>query len=329
MQWKSLIKRSNLDNPEDRVILLICMGIALLFWIFIKLSQDYSASKTIQFQVAIPEDKTLVELPPKDMKIEMRGSGWDLLYDFFLSSAVELEYDLSEQTSLSRSRNQLLSDIRNQLYSKGLDIRSLNYEGVTFNLDDKVSKKVPIRLQADLAYAPGYQPKIPASLEPDSVSLSGPASLLDSFSYWKTDSVFLSGISVDISKQISLLPGRPSVQITPPNVNLSVTVEQYTENTLFVPLQIKNAPDSILRIFPKNVSVNYIVGLSDFNRIFANDFTIIADFSGVDINNKNNNQVPVRLIKKPEPVRNVTINPKSARFFILKDSIKQENPAFN
>lgn len=325
MQWKSLIKRSNLSNPEDRAILLICMGIALLFWIFIKLSQDYSATKAIQFEILIPQDKTLVELPPRDMKIEMRGSGWDLLYDFFLASVVDLEYDLRDQSSLSRSRNQLLSDIRNQLYSKGLEIRSLNYEGVSFSLDDKISKKIPVRLQADLSYAPGFQPEAPYQLLPDSVVLSGPASLLDSLSYWKTDSVYLSDISVDLTKEIPLQKFGPSVMISPPRVNLIVQVEQYTENTLFVPLSIRNAPDSILRIFPKNVSVNYIVGLSSFNNIYAEDFTIIADFAGVNIDNKNNNEVPVRLVEQPEPVRNVTINPKTARFFILKDSLTRKN----
>lgn len=321
MQWKSLIKRSKLNNPEDRAILLICMGIALLFWIFIKLSQSYSATKTIQFNVFIPEDKTLVELPPNDMKIEMRGSGWDLLYDFFIAPVVELEYNLSEQTTLSRSRNQLLSDIRTQLYSKGLEIRAFNYEGITFTLDNKVTKEVPIRLQADLTYAPGFQPEKPPTLAPDSVQLSGPASLIDSLSFWKTDSVYLSGISVNITRQVPLQQSRPSILIRPASVELSVFTEQYTENTLFVPLQIKNAPDSILRIFPKNVSVNYIVGLSSFNKIFADDFTIIADFSGVDLNNKNNNEVPVRLTQQPPSIRNVTINPKTARFFILKDSL--------
>ena len=144
MQWKSLIKRTNLDKPEDRAILLICMGIALLFWIFIKLSQEYSAEKAIQFQVAIPEDKTLVSLPPKDMKIEMRGTGWDLLYDFFLASEIKIDYNLLEQDYFSRSRNQLLSDIRTRLYSKGLDVRSLNYDGIQFQLDEKISKKVPV-----------------------------------------------------------------------------------------------------------------------------------------------------------------------------------------
>ena len=326
MQWKSLIKRSNLNSPQDRAILLICMGIALLFWIFIKLSQEYSATKTIQFSILIPEDKTLVSLPPDDMKIEMRGSGWDLLYDLFLAAQVELEYDLSDQVALSRSRNQLLSDIRNQLYSKRLEIRSLNYEGVQFQLDNKTTKSIPVRLQADLKYAPGYQLEQAPILEPDSIQVSGPATLVDSLVFWLTDSVLFSDLSVDVNKQIALQKSQASVLIRPSNVNLRVEVEQYTENTLFVPLQIINAPDSILRIFPKNVSVNYIVGLSAFNDIRANDFTILADFSNVDINHKNNNEVPVRLTKQPKSVRNVNISPEIARFFILKDSLKTENP---
>lgn len=325
MQWTRLFKNKQWARPEERAILLICMGIALLFWIFIKLSQDYSASKTIQFEVIIPGDKTLVELPPNDMKIEMWGSGWDLLYDFFVAAKVQLTYNMEQSSSLSRSRNQLLSDIRNQLYSRSLEIRALNYEGVQFQLDDKHSKQVPVQLQADIRYAPGYQARMEPQLEPDSVVLTGPASLLRSFDYWKTDSVYLSDLSVDVSRQLALQERPPTLVIQPATVSLSVSTEQFTEHSLFVPLTIENAPDSVLRIFPRNVSVSYIVGLTAFNSISADDFTIIADFTGVDLHNNPINEVPVKLVQHPDQVRNVNINPQTARYFILKDSLQQEN----
>jgi len=325
MQWTRLFKNNQLVRPEERAILLICMGIALLFWVFIKLSQDYSASKAIQFEVIIPADKTLVELPPNDMKIEMWGSGWDLLYDFFVAAKVQLTYHLEQSSSLSRSRNQLLSDIRNQLYSRSLEIRALNYEGVQFQLDDKHSKQVPLQLQATISYAPGYQARTAPQLEPDSVVLTGPASLLRSFDYWKTDSVYLSDLSVDVSRQLALQERPPTLVIQPASVNLSVSAEQFTEHRLFVPLTIENAPDSVLRIFPRNVSVNYIVGLSAFNSINTDDFTIIADFTGVDLHNSPINEVPVKLVKHPDQVRNVNLSPQTARYFILKDSLQEEN----
>jgi hypothetical protein len=298
------------------------MGIALLFWIFIKLSQEYSAEKAIQFQVAIPEDKTLVSLPPKDMKIEMRGTGWDLLYDFFLASEIKIDYNLLEQDYFSRSRNQLLSDIRTRLYSKGLDVRSLNYDGIQFQLDEKISKKVPVVLKAKLEFAPGYQQQELAEIKPDSISITGPASLLDSISFWQTDSLVLSGISVNLSQTVDLLDAPGVMSVDPGIVTFMLNVEQFTENTLFVPLEIQNTVDSILRIFPKNVSVNYIVGISQFNTIQADQFKIIADFTDVDINNSANT-VPLRILQQPQSVRNVSFSPKSARFFILKDSLEQ------
>lgn len=322
MQWKNLVKRFNLDNPEERVILLICMGIALLFWIFIKLSQDYSAVKSIQFQVTIPEDKTLIEPPPKDMKIEMRGSGWDLLYDFFISQEIKLSFNLQDQDFLSRSRNQLLSDIRNKLYSKSLDVRSLNYDGIQFRLDDKLSKKVPVKVHASLNFAPGYQQKQSILIDPDSISITGPASLLDSITYWPTDSLVMSNISVNLSQSLNLQKTPPSLSVQPQSVNLSLNVEQFTENTLFVPLEIQNGPDSILRIFPKNVSVNYIVGISQFNTIQPDSFKIIADFADIDIYSPNN-KVGVQLTRQPKLVRNVSFSPKTASFFILQDSLQQ------
>ena len=62
---------------------MICMGIALIFWIFIKLSQEYTAEKQVLFNFQIPSDKAFTKAPPNDLKVDLVGTGWDLMYDYF------------------------------------------------------------------------------------------------------------------------------------------------------------------------------------------------------------------------------------------------------
>lgn len=317
---KSLIKRSNVEWPQDRAILLICIGIALLFWIFIKLSLPYRAEKTVHLVYQIPKDQTFSRLPPDDILIELEGVGWDLLYDFMFARKVELTYDLTTDNELYTSRNQLQADIRQKLYSKSLNIRSINSDGITFSLEDKTQKKVPVRLISDLQFAQGFQLKESIQLSPDSIQISGPVSYLDTIRYWPTDSLNLVNFNSALDASISLKSPKQVAEIEPSTVNIKIAAEQYTQNSIFVPIAVKNLPDSTLRIFPKNISVNYIVGISQFNQVTSDDFNLIVDFSKIQLS-ETDNKIPIELAKQPASVRNITYSPKQASYFFVKDTL--------
>lgn len=319
-QLKNLVKRTNIEWPKDRAILLICIGIALLFWIFIKLSLPYTAEKTVHFDYQIPESQTFSRLPPEDIIVELEGVGWDLLYDFLFARNVELTYAPTEDNELPISRNQLQGDIRQKLYSKSLRIRSINSDGIQFSLEDKSQKKVPIRLLANIQYAQGFQLKEAIQLMPDSVEIAGPVSYLDTIRDWPTDSLNLVNFNSTLETTLSLKAPKDIAIITPSSIDIRVAAEQFTQNAIFIPIEIKNSPDSTLRIFPKNISINYIVGISQFNQIDASHFSLIVDFAQTELSNTAN-KIDIQLVKQPPEVRNVTFSPKAASYFFVKDTL--------
>lgn len=319
-QLKNLIKRTNIEWPKDRAILLICIGIALLFWIFIKLSLPYTAEKTVHLDYQIPESQTFSKLPPKDVNIELEGVGWDLFYDFLFARNIQLTYDLNTENTLLISRNQLQGDIRQKLYSKSLRIRSINSDGIQFSLEDKTQKKVPVRLLSNIQFAQGFQLKETISLSPDSVQISGPVSYLDTILYWQTDALNLTDFNSTLETSLSLKKPKEIANIQPGSIDIKVAAEQFTQNAIFIPIEVKNTPDSTLRIFPKNISVNYIVGISQFNQIDANDFKLVVDFSQTTLS-KTDNKIDIQLAKQPLEVRNITFNPKTASYFFVKDTL--------
>lgn len=319
-QLKNLIKRTNIEWPKDRAILLICIGIALLFWVFIKLSLPYTAEKTVHFDYQIPESQTFSRLPPEDIIVELEGVGWDLLYDFLFARNVELTYAPTEDNELPISRNQLQGDIRQKLYSKSLRIRSINSDGIQFSLEDKSQKKVPIRLLANIEYAQGFQLKEAIQLTPDSVEISGPVSYLDTISYWPTDSLNLVNLNSTLETTLNLKAPKEIASITPTTIDVTAAAEQFTQNAIFIPIEIKNSPDSTLRIFPKNISINYIVGISQFNQIDASQFNLIVDFAQTELSNTDN-KIDIQLVKQAPEVRNVTFSPKVASYFFVKDTL--------
>ena len=301
---------------EDRATLLACIGIAFVFWLLIKLSQTYRAEKQVFFHFEIPSGKALATLAPDDMAVELEGTGWDLLFEFFTNRSVRLSYDMSGIDALHLNRAQLRSDILQNLHSNSITILEINPESLNLALEAKLSKPVPIIVRDSLSFAPEHHLKSPASVTPDSVVVVGPASLVSSISQWNTDSLRLSNLKYTVTQMVKLEKPARELTLSVNQVEAQIEVEPYTEKTMYVPLVIKNAPDS-LRIFPDKITISCKLGLSKYDAVSFRDFTVEADFKGISLNAPNNS-VPIVVTQKPDFVETLQYTPKSVKFFIVE-----------
>ena len=301
---------------EDRATLLACIGIAFVFWLLIKLSQTYRAEKQVFFHFEIPSGKALATLAPDDMAVELEGTGWDLLFEFFTNRSVRLSYDMSGIEALHLNRAQLRSDILQNLHSNSITILEINPESLNLALEAKLSKPVPIIVRDSLSFAPEHHLKSPASVTPDSVVVVGPASLVSSISQWNTDSLRLSNLKYTVTQMVKLEKPARELTLSVNQVEAQIEVEPYTEKTMYVPLVIKNAPDS-LRIFPDKITISCKLGLSKYDAVSFRDFTVEADFKGISLNAPNNS-VPIVVTQKPDFAETLQYTPKSVKFFIVE-----------
>ena len=304
------------ELQEDRAILIICMGIALIFWLLVKLSQNYRSEKQVDLSFIIPEGKTFTQAPPNDLSVQVEGTGWDLMFDYFSQKRVKLEYDMSNSDRLNLNLGLLRTDILNRLSSNDLKVTELNYDNINLVLENDTSKVVPIRLQSRFSYSPEYHLREEVNLRPDSVQISGPVSLVRNIDYWKTDSLILDELNAPQEIMVRLTPAGREIQLQYEEVNASIAVEQYTERSLFVPLTILNAPDSI-KVFPEVVRVSCILGLSNYNLLVSDSFQLVLDLEEVPVS-ESKNTAPINLVAQPSFVKRVNFSPKSAEFFILR-----------
>jgi hypothetical protein len=308
----------DLPSREDRSLLGICIGIAFVFWLLVKLSQTYRSDKTVELSFTLPEGKTFSALPPSDILATIQGTGWDLLFDFLLASRIVLAYDLSNvQDRFVLSRAQLRSEVLSNLSSRGLNIVELNYDDITLLLEQTDVKRVPVRLNSRFSFEQGYQLQQPPSVQPDSVTLTGPESALSDITFWDTDSLVLNNLRTSVVKTTTLAPPLSGIFLSQSEVAVEVKVEQFTEQSFWVPVSIQNTQDSV-RIFPQTVQLTCVVGLSRYNTLSAADFEITADVAGVTLHKDQRNTALLQLIRSPDYVSNVRFSPRSVEFFLLK-----------
>ncbi len=309
-------KAFTIQIKEDRAVLLACIGIAFVFWLLIKLSQTYRAEKKVFFTIEAPDDKALTALPPENMAVELEGTGWDLLFDFFSSRYVRLSYEMSEEGNLLLNRSQLRSDILQNLYSDDITVREINPESFNLFLEAKASRLVPVVIRDSLSFAPEHHLRSPVKAEPDSVKVTGPASLVSTIDRWYTDSLRLSNLRSNVTQMVGLEKPAREISLSVQQTMARIEVEPFTEKSMFVPVIVKNAPDS-LRIFPEKVTVSCKLGLSKYDSVSYQDFIAEADLQGVS-SNAPNNTVPIVITQKPKFVESLNYTPKAAKFFIVK-----------
>ena len=310
--------------PEDRALLIICIGIALIFWLLVKLSEEYFSEKAVVFSFDLPEDRVFTTYPPTNMTAEIEGTGWDLMFSYFSSRKIELHYDLTEEDGLRLNRGRLRGDLLKNLGVNGIRISEVNYENLDLPLEEKLTIRVPVKLASRISFSPNYDLQGAVLLKPDSVSISGPISKLDGIQYWETDSLVLEKLKANTLKLINLKKPPLEFQLSHTTIETEVLVEQITEKSIFVPLTVNNAPDS-LQIFPQTIKLTFQLGLSRFNEVSSEDFQVVVDLKGFEIS-EDKNTAPIALTAFPADVRNVQFSPKSAEFFFLKAEKENASP---
>ena len=308
----------------DRAILMVCMGIALVFWLLVKLSKDFKAIKEVNFQFVLSEDQAYTVYPPESCEVEIEGTGWDLMFDFFVNPEINLYYDLGKVQNLNFSNSRLSNDISEEFTSSNISIERFNFDGFVIELEERIERRLPIKLNADFKFSPDYHQKGEVLLDPDSVSVTGPKTILSELWKWETDSLILGALTVTTEHSVRLETPQKEVSLSANQTEVTVEVEQFTERSFFIPVNVKNAPDS-LKIFPEKIMLTCIVGISQYNEISPEHFTLEVDLEGAKMDLEKNT-VPVVLTDYPGFVKNVYFSPKSAQYFIIDSSKEGKEP---
>ena len=324
------MKRQRLNIPfkaqlqGDRAILMACIGIALVFWLLVKLSQSYRSQKEVNIEAIYDEDMALLKMPPQNIMAELQGTGWDLMFDHFNRREVNLLYDLRNLSQLSLSSSQLRAAIKNNLHAKNLRVVDVNHDNINLLLEQKAMKRIPVRIMDSLSFEAGYHLKSPLQSQPDSITITGPFSIIEPIIEWESEAFNLINMQASVSKPLKLQEPPPIITLSQQDIVVAIEVEPLTEKVLYVPILVRNAPDS-LKIFPDKVTVTCKIGLSKYDELKYTDFSAEVDLSNISLNAPNNT-IPIVLRSYPEYIEALYHSPKSAKFFIIEEE-QIKNPA--
>lgn len=296
---------------SERRVLLLCMGLSLLVWFFVKMSQQYESRGALRLEYRLPMGHVFAEQPLSTMPFKFSGTGWKLLKMSVLRQKPSLVFKLSVAPKQIISRSDISKKIEEELR---LNLLELGQDNLAISLDSLFFKKVKIELDTAISFENGYFFREDIRLSPDSILVFGALQLLEKITAIKTEPLKMKCPEKDFTKGLRILNPQPELlQLSAKETEVFMPVEQYTEKSLAVPVMVLNERDSV-RLLPGVVELQCVVGISRYKELKPSDFRVVAVIGNEDATST----VPLTLVRQPAWVKSARIAPQSVEYLIVQ-----------
>tara|TARA_B110000090_G_scaffold6339_1_gene6592 strand:+ start:108 stop:1052 length:945 start_codon:yes stop_codon:yes gene_type:complete len=312
------IKKSYKINYKTLNNFIIFLIISFLFSTVVKLTKVYTKNVTYKINLTeITDDKIVTNQSADSISLTVSSFGFDFIKHYLSDQSI----NISSVNSIDNSRSFIIT--KSNIYTDIVDfikpefnLISINFDSLFFNYDRLKSKKVPVILNSNISFSPGYDYFKSYKLSKDSVLVVGPELILNLISFINTYDLALTDLKLSLTEPVKLnLLETNNLKYSDETVDVFIDVEKSTEAVLNIPVSIVNIPNDIkINYYPKNIKVSFSVSLENYQIYSSKDFEIICDFNQFHENGK---LIPT-IIKKPNYIKNLRLMNENVQYVILK-----------
>lgn len=248
----------------------LAITIAVILWIIANFEQDIEKNIAIDIQYSrLPADLIITNNPPQKLNLRVRGSRTKLAILNTENYAFPISLD---EVTKGVSKFDIRTD---QIRMTDIQIIGLSPAEIIIETDYLVEKNVAVKPNIgipDIGFKILNEPEV----EPETVNVSGPKSLLSNIKFINTDLVSIEGEKSNFTIEVPLKSPSPLVQINDdPIVKITVDIME-----------------TIIEKEFKGISVNYenfgdakfdIVNNQNINLLFRGPYRAIKNLSGDNI----------------------------------------------
>ncbi len=275
------------------IVFLICLALSSFLWLLSSLEKRYTSRISVPVNyIDFPKDKQLSGTLPQKFDLMVDAYGYTLLsyklrmsfspvllnvselIDNALESSKRLRYTVYTVNHKEEIEKQISSEIR---------ILSIKPDSLVFNFSKIISKKIRVKPNLKLSFENQYSLEYEPTSLPDSILVSGPKNILDTLQFVATNRISITGLSSSFERKVMLQPV-PGLKKTVEEVYLRIPVEQNTEVTFEVPIEVISKPaEIILKTFPGKVKVTCRIGLSKYKNLDYSTFRAYINYDKISV----------------------------------------------
>ena len=317
-------------SKQKVYVFLSCLGISIIFWSLIKFDKLYYGSIDIPVVYTnIPDDKLLINHPDSVLTLDVQSQGLDFFSDKYLSGDQAIYINIGglnckQENGLFKSfllTSQISSNIARQLNLSN-KLQSVSPDSLFFVFESISMKTVAVIPDLQIDYEKQYQPYGSITIEPDSVIVYCPASVIDKVDFVKTEKIELKKVkdNQEFSLKIISPDNNKKIRFSEDEIRISIPVAKFTEGSIELPLiTIDSLSGFKIKTYPDKVLVTYLVALNDFKRVNMDMFKMGVYYRSKE--SLENKTLKVEILHQPPYVEIVKIDPERVEYIIGKQHI--------
>jgi len=299
---------------------LFFLVISIILWLLIKLRYEYVSTITYKVNLSeLPETKVALTSDSLTVTLRVKALGYNLLRYKLFKYYKPLSISAQGADFVKGNYYVVLSGQLDNFTSQlGADFTLLEVSPDTlyFHLNDVVQKRVPVKPDLNITYSKQHMQAGSYIVVPKVVKVTGPAAIIDTLSCVYSQPLTLEDVYNNISTTIPIKPMK-GLSFKPSEVSISIPVEKFTEARVNVPISCINIPYGYeVMLSPKTVSVACNVAVSKYFALKPDHFSIICDYN--DLVMETSGKALVKLVKYPDFIGNIQIDPRKVDFIIIK-----------
>ncbi len=312
-----------LSGRNDNWIFFTAILVSVIFWILIKLSDQYTVPYALRVHyINVPKEKRLTSMTDSIANIHVTARGYEILEINLFENTDVLEIDLANFSLMKKEGREYF------IYTEELTERIADAIGIpkkkirfskstlSFTLSDLAEKVLPVTNRVNIRFAEQYDLYQPPLLSQETVTVFGPPEVLDTLTQIFTLSKLFEQVNSNLDIKVKLFNPLPTqLNFEPGEIDISFRVEKFTASSIEVPVDLPGLRQSI-KLFPKKVRVHFKVAIKDYNNVRVTQFEVVPDMQNIDIHTAV--RLPLKLAKKPDFVRNTTLDPPNVEFLIIR-----------
>ena len=303
-------------RKQKAKVFIIFILISFLFWGITKFSKKYTALVYFDINYINTPDLVVIEPDYKTIKGYVNSSGFQLLIYRLIPKTLKVDVSLADYNR-SGGIIDLISQRRFLEDQISGSFLSFENDKLFFNYSDLITKKLKVNVNTDINYALGYYNMNNSIIEPDSVEISGPESIINNLVNINTELISMNNVSDDIKMSLNIEPIDSLIKIKPSKVFFHESVKRFTEQDFELYITVINVPDSVdIKLFPEKVQITASFPIDLISKVDDKGFELTFDYLLTE--NGKFESIPINLTKKPKSYRNLRWDPKTISYLIKK-----------
>lgn len=303
---------------EETGLFIIFLLLSSLIWLVYSMDKYYHISLPVKvIYKNLPAARSLGMDTPDTMVISGKAKGFYLLRQWNKKSTTFITLDFANSASKkSIGSSELLAMIDAQL--PAIRVEDVFPEMVLLSNESRKKAKIPLDYSSAFSFYSPYAMKS-LSLEPDSITITASAAILDTILSWPLLPSATKDIKGDMKGYLMTAKSNsPNISLSHDSVQYSLKVDEMVEENLDIKIITKNVPDNVkVVIYPAKVNLTYQRLLSSSQSFTQEDFSVVADFQVADL--KNGSQLPLKITRKPTGVGRTSLQPSIIDYIIYKN----------